>query len=216
MAAPPALLSTAAPGRLGARQATRRKADAVLVGAASLIAGKGFEATTLRDVGRELDVSLGGMYYYFSSKDDLLFQIQQRTFSALLAAQVKTAAFPGRPEQRLERLLVGHLAFFEWHPNEMKICTFELESLKGAQYRQILLIRRRYYRLMAGAVAALTGSRPRKGRDSARSRHLTLFIFGMLNWAFMWYRPAKDGPVDSLAAHMIDLIQHGVGKRATG
>lgn len=199
--------------RARGRPATRQKADTLLVAAAAIIAEKGFEATAIRDVGRRLEVSLGGMYYYFASKDDLLFQIQHRTFAALLAAQETIAAEPGDAEQRLHRLLIGHLAFFERHPNEMKICTFELESLKGDFYDRVLNVRRKYYRVMAEAIAELTGGLDRRGRETDRGRHVTLFTFGMLNWAFMWYRQAKDGPVETVAAEMMDLLLHGVRKR---
>jgi AcrR family transcriptional regulator len=225
----------AAPRRQGARNSTRQKADSLLRAAAALIAEKGFEATAIRDVGRRLELSLGGMYYYFASKDDLLFQIQYRTFQALLEAQERTAAQAGAPAQRLRRLLAGHLAFFAQHPSEMKICTYELESLGGEFYDQVLAVRRRYYRIMADVVAELANGwerrrhgadpsdaekgasrQPRaatKARESARSRHLTLFIFGMLNWAFMWYRAAKDGPVEGLADEMVAMVLHGIGKQ---
>jgi AcrR family transcriptional regulator len=183
------------------------------VAAAALIAERGFEATAIRDVGRRLEVSLGGMYYYFASKDDLLFQIQHRTFEALLAQQERVAAEPGTATERLHRLLLGHLTFFERHPNEMKICTFELESLKGEPYDRVLAVRRRYYRVVADAVADLMGGRGRKTRESARSRHVTLFVFGMLNWAFMWYRASKDGPMAALAAEMLELIVRGAGPK---
>jgi AcrR family transcriptional regulator len=194
------------------RVATQKKADTLLAAAAALIAEKGFEATAIRDVSRELDVSLGGMYYYFDSKDDLLFQIQLGTFTALVAEQERTAGEPGATRDRLHRLLIGHLAFFARHPNEMKICTFELESLGGELYDRVLSVRRRYYTLLEDVIADLTGARERKGREASRVRHLTLFVFGMLNWAFMWYRAAKDGPVQAVAAEMLDLIVNGAAR----
>lgn len=199
--------------RQRSRVATRQKADQLLEAAAAIIAEKGFEATAIRDVGRRLEVSLGGMYYYFASKDDLLFQIQFRTFGALLAEQERAANLPGSAEDRLRGLLVGHLAFFAEHPNEMKICTFELESLKGDFYDRVLTIRRKYYRLMEDAIGELTGSRDRRTTDADRTRHVTLFVFGMLNWAFMWYKSGKDGPVEAVAAEMMDLLLHGARKR---
>ena len=206
-------LPAAAPRRPRGRTATREKADVLLTAAAALIAEKGFEATAIRDVGRRLEVSLGGMYYYFASKEDLLFQIQQRTFEALLAQQERLAAEPGPAEERLHKLLLGHLAFFERHPNEMKICTFELDSLKGHYYDRVLAVRRRYYRVVADAIADLMGGRERKARESARSRHVTLFVFGMLNWAFMWYRASKDGSMAAVASEMLQLVVNGAAPR---
>ncbi|MEZ4589265.1 MAG: TetR/AcrR family transcriptional regulator [Gemmatimonadales bacterium] len=201
----------APPAAARPRKATRLKAAAILEGAAALIAEKGFEATAIRDVGRRLEVSLGGMYYHFSGKDELLFQIQHRTFRDLLAEQTRRAAEAAEAPDRLRRLLVGHLQFFERHPNEMKVCTYELESLKGELYQKVLGVRRRYYQLVAGVVAEVMGV---KAGD--QSRHTTLFVFGMLNWSLTWYRPAKDGPVEALAEEMLSLVLHGVGQGKAG
>jgi hypothetical protein len=32
----------------------------------------------------------------------------------------------------------------------------------------------------------------------------------MLNWIFMWYAPARDGPVDRLGEEMLSFILHGL------
>lgn len=194
------------------RQTTQRKLDHLLASAAALIAAKGFEATAIRDVGRKVDASLAGMYYYFTSKEDLLYQIQSQTFAALVADQEAAAKLPGTPEERLRRLLTGHLTFFAKHPNEMKVCTFEMESLTGDHYRRVEAIRKRYFRLMAEAVGDLLGGPARKVRE-ARSRRITLYLFGMLNWVFMWHDPNKDGPVASLGPEMCDLLLTGIDRR---
>lgn len=204
--------ATSAPAartRRSPRAKTRRQLDELLARAAELIAERGFEATGIRDVGRKVDRSLAGMYYYFTSKEDLLFQIQHRTFASLLAAQEAIARQPGSAEERFRRLLVGHLAFFGRHPSEMKVCTYELESLTGKLYRQIEELRRRYFHLMEDVVASLMNGGER-ARGSTRSRHLTLFIFGMLNWVFMWHDPARDGPVERLGPEMLDLVLRGL------
>ena len=102
--------------RRGPRPATQQKLDQLLAASAALIAEKGFEATSMRDVSSALDVSLAGLYHYFDSKEELLYQIQYRTFASLLARQEQTLAAPGSAEEKLRRLVVGHLAFFADHP----------------------------------------------------------------------------------------------------
>jgi AcrR family transcriptional regulator len=200
--------AVARPGRV--RRTTQRKLDTLLGAAAELIAEQGFEATAIRDVGRKVGASLAGMYYYFASKEDLLFQIQYRTFASLLEAQERIAGQPGGARERIRRLLVGHLAFFARHPHEMKVCTKELESLSGEYYRRTESLRRRYYHLMADAVAELMNGTGGKARESSRSRHATLFIFGILNWVFMWYDPARDGPVGALGDEIFDFVLNGL------
>jgi AcrR family transcriptional regulator len=196
--------------RRATRPATQQKFDALLAAAAALIAEKGFEATSMRDVSRAMDVSLAGLYHYAESKEELLYQIQYRTFASLLAAQQEVAARPGTAEERLRRLIVGHLAFFSSHPNELKVCTYELESLRGERYQTTEGLRRRYYRLMADTLSELMTEPGRNGGASRASRHTALYLFGMLNWIFMWYDPARYGSVEQIGEEMIELVLHGV------
>jgi len=196
--------------RRGTRAATQRKLDALLAAAAALIAERGFEATSMRDLSRAMGVSLAGLYHYADSKEELLYKIQFRTFASLLSSQHEVAEQPGTPEERLRRLVVGHLAFFTNHPNELKVCTYELESLRGKRYRATEELRRRYYRLMAGVLADLMGEPAGQHAESRASRHTALYIFGMLNWIFMWYSASRHGSIDKIGEEMLDLVLHGV------
>jgi AcrR family transcriptional regulator len=194
----------------GPRLSKEQKLAGLLEAASGLMAKQGFSQTTMRDVARETGFSLAGMYYYFNSKEDLLFQIQHGTFSRLLVEQETLAARTSDPEERLRNLLAAHLAFFHKHSGEMKVCTFELESLNGESYEAIEDLRRRYYRLAAGLVAELLGMDDTNPKSQARIRHLTLFIFGALNWVFMWYQPKKDVPMARLAEEMTDFVMGGL------
>jgi AcrR family transcriptional regulator len=192
------------------RAGTQQKLENLLAIAAGLIAEKGYEQTAIRDVGRETGVSLPGMYYYFKSKEDLLFQIQHRTFASLLEAQQAVVDAGDPPERKLGRLIVGHLTFYAQHPNEMKVCTFELESMRGQPYEQIRRLRRRYYALLASVIDEALRCSGRVDSSGLLVRHLTLFAFGMLNWIFMWYDPARDGSVERLGEEMADLVLDGL------
>jgi AcrR family transcriptional regulator len=192
------------------RQTTEVKREHLLGRAAALFAEKGYEATSLRDVSQAVGVSLAGLYHYFTSKEDLLYQVQYRTFASLLESQERVAAQPGTPEQRFRRLVIGHLAFFDSHRNELKACTYEMESLKGDLYHTVEAIRRRYYHLVTMVVAELRDGGVHAAHETRYERHVTLFLFGMLNWIFMWYDPARHGPVDQIGEEMLDLVLNGL------
>lgn len=199
--------------RRGTRAATQRKLDALLAAAAQLIAERGFEATSMRDLSRAMGVSLAGLYHYAASKEELLYKIQFRTFASLLASQQQIADLPGTPEERLRRLVVGHLAFFTSHPNELKVCTYELESLRGTRLRTTEDLRRRYYRLMTRVLADLMGEPAGPHPESRASRHTALYIFGMLNWIFMWYSASRHGSIEKIGNEMLDLVLNGVRRK---
>ena len=190
----------------GTTSRTAPKLEQLLASAAGLMAGRGFSQTSIRDVANETGFSLGGLYYYFENKEDLLFLIQETTFGKLLGIQEAAVAEGGAAEDRLRRLVQNHLAYFTSHFNELKVCTFELESLQGDRYEVIADLRRRYYRCLAQVVGELTGEAP----DTGQVRRQTLYIFGMLNWVFMWYDADRDKPVAKLGDEMVDLVLRGL------
>jgi AcrR family transcriptional regulator len=193
----------AAQGRTG------EKLDRLLSAAAGLMARQGYGQTTIRDVARETGFSLAGMYYYFKNKEDLLFQIQHRTFAAVLAEQERVAAEDRDPVEKLRGLVRNHLSHFVDNFAELKVCTFELQSLQDERYGEIEGLRRRYYQSVAKVVGEILASRGRP-LGARTLRHYTLFVFGMLNWIFMWYDPARDEPLEDLGREMVSLILHGL------
>jgi len=194
----------------GTTSRTAPKLDHLLDVAAGLMASRGFGQTSIRDVANETGISLGGLYYYFKNKEDLLFLIQERTFGALLVLQEAALAAGGDAETRLRRLVRNHLRHFVDHFDELKVCTYELESLGEERYDAIAELRRRYYHCLAEVVGELWGV-PRDGLESdPRVRHASLFVFGMLNWIFTWYEAERDEPVDRLGDEMIALVLDGL------
>jgi AcrR family transcriptional regulator len=194
----------------GKTSRTAAKLDRLLSSSAALMASRGFSQTSIRDVAADTGLSLGGMYYYFKNKEDLLFLIQEKTFGSLLEMQEKALAEGGLAEERLRRLVKNHLAYFISHFNELKVCTFELASLKGERFNHIAQLRRRYFLCMAQVVGEMDDVSAEDVEHNGRIRHRTLFIFGILNWVFMWYDPAKDDPVEVLGDEMVAMVMNGL------
>jgi AcrR family transcriptional regulator len=193
---------------------SEQKLERLLAAAAELMAEQGFAQTSIRNVARETGFSLAGMYYYLENKEDLLYQIQHRTFSALLAEQEQALRESGEPAAKLQVLIRNHLAYFTHHANELKVCTFELQSLQGERYRDIEKLRRRYFRCLAEVVGDILAVDETDAANEQLVRHYTLFIFGMLNWILMWFDPERDAPVEKLGEEMMALVMRGLqGKR---
>lgn len=179
--------------------------------AASLIATKGYHHMSMRDVSRSTGYSLAGLYHYFESKEDLLFQIQQRFFSTLVEEQEAIRGRDAPVQDRFTSLIENHLAFFAKHADELKVCTYEMHSLASGPFERIAATRKRYFRLMADVVKELAGAPGGRAAD-LRVRHQTMFLFGALNWIFMWYDPKKDGQPSRLADELSGFILHGLVK----
>jgi len=76
---------------------------AILEAAAHCFSQRGFTATTLADIGRELGLRKSIVHYYFTSKATLVQEVQSfaygRYLSVIRAALVDDAAFEQAPEQ---------------------------------------------------------------------------------------------------------------------
>jgi TetR/AcrR family transcriptional regulator len=190
------------------------KLDKLLSASAELMARQGFSQTSIRNVAAKTGFSLGGMYYYFENKEDLLFKIQHRTFSSLLEVQERSLSEGGSAKERLRRLVRNHLKYFTSHFPELKVCTFELESLQGERYEIVADLRRRYFECLAVVVGEMLGIGAEESGTDERVRRNTLYVFGMLNWIFMWFDPERDTDLDALGEEMIVLITAGLGNAA--
>ena len=82
---------------------------AILEAALALMAEKGYEATTMRDVARRVGVSLGNAYYYFRSKEHLVQAFYMRTHEAHVAAVGELLPKERKLEARLRSVIRAHL-----------------------------------------------------------------------------------------------------------
>src|SRR5690242_21822351 len=56
----------------------------ILTHATDVFCEKGYEGASMRDLSRASGMSLAGLYYYFESKERLLFLIQKHTFTTIV------------------------------------------------------------------------------------------------------------------------------------
>ena len=62
---------------------------------------QGFEKTTMREIAREADMSLGSAYYYFKSKEEIVLYFYQSSFEKTLEYSEQIFAQPKPLEQKL-------------------------------------------------------------------------------------------------------------------
>ena len=92
---------------------------------AQIFAERGFKGASMRDISRATGVSLSGLYYYFESKQKLLYLIQKNTFTYILDRLHARLEGVRDPQVRLRLLVQNHLEYFLSHPHEMKVLSHE-------------------------------------------------------------------------------------------
>ncbi|HEX7050109.1 MAG TPA: TetR/AcrR family transcriptional regulator [Longimicrobiales bacterium] len=186
------------------RPAYDAKLDLIVRTAAAIIADKGFHRASIRDISRATGVSLSGLYYYFKSKDELLFLIQDHCFGRVLDNLERLLEGVTDPEERLRILIGNHLRFFSANMKEMKVLSHEAGSLTGEYRERVNAKKRRYAEVCADILRAL-----RPAGSPVDLRAATFSLFGMLNWIYNWYHPDRDEPVEALAEDVGHLFLRG-------
>ena len=74
----------------------RRLAE-ILDYATEIFADKGYEGASMRDLSRLSGISLAGLYYYFESKEKLLYFIQHHTFTTIIERLRERLGYQQRP-----------------------------------------------------------------------------------------------------------------------
>lgn len=183
-----------------------KKLNDVLSATSALFARKGFERATIRDVSQATGMSLAGLYYYFKSKEELLFLIQFRTFDSICEKLREIISREKNPRTCLNRMINMHFEYFIRHMNDLKICSREIESLEGAFYQKVAEKRREYFELTQSIFEKISGE---SGGVSSDSRLAALYLFGTLNWIYQWYRPGRYPDAAELAGQLAGIYLQG-------
>jgi len=160
----------------------------------------------MRDLSRESGMSLAGLYYYFESKERLLFLIQKHTFSTIVQRLKTRLEGVNDPEERIRIFILNHLEYFLANQAAMKVLSHEAEALKNSFAAEVAAIKREYYRICVGLLDDLK----RERGQQFSTRIAVLSLFGMMNWIYTWHNPRVDADAASIASAMGDLFLRGV------
>ncbi|OGQ19398.1 MAG: hypothetical protein A3C54_06760 [Deltaproteobacteria bacterium RIFCSPHIGHO2_02_FULL_60_17] len=181
----------------------------ILKSSAKIFAEKGFHSTSIRDIARATRMSLAGLYYYFSTKEELLFLIQEQCFLTLLQRWEKNAELHNDARVRIRVFVENHLGFFLHNMFEMKVMAREDESLTGEFQEKILLLKRRYVKVLMDLIEEMQSL---EGGRGINLRAATFSLFGMMNWIYTWYHPKRDLPLSELIEQMLRIYFFGILK----
>jgi AcrR family transcriptional regulator len=183
-----------------------RRLAKILVHATDVFYQKGYEGASMRDLSRASGVSLSGLYYYFESKEKLLYLIQKHTFTTIVERLRERLKDVSDPELRIRAFILNHLEYFLANQKAMKVLSHEDDVLKNDFGNEIAAIKREYYRICVGLLDDLQKAR---GLESS-SRLAVLSLFGMMNWIYTWHNPRVDADAQELADQMGDIFLKGI------
>ncbi len=201
--------TTRAPERAASQDSRfdRRLAE-ILDFATEVFAEKGYEGASMRDLSRLSGISLAGLYYYFESKEKLLYIIQQHTFSTIIERLRERLATSRDAQARIRIFVHNHVEYSLAKQKAMKVLSHEDDVLKNSYGEELTAIKREYYRICVGLVDDLV--KAERLKSAVGTRTAVMGLFGMMNWIYTWYNPRVDPGADDLAREFSDIFLQGL------
>lgn len=171
---------------------------------ADLFARQGYDRTSINDIAAACGVSKALIYHYYPNKEQLLVDIIRRHLADLIEtveAAVRRSDEDGRLRAIVHALLEAYRdadALHKIQVNELSRLPDESQAELKAVERQLVAI---FSEALVHSVPALTGS--------ALLKPVTMSLFGMLNWHYMWFRPDGAMSREAYADLAADLIVAG-------
>jgi AcrR family transcriptional regulator len=183
-----------------------RKRQGILSRSAALFAEHGYTGTSITMIAEACGVSKALMYHYYSSKDAVLFDLLQDHLQNLVAVVESAARSAGKPAEKLFAISAALLEAYRGADAEHQVQISSLKLLPPPQQEILKEMERRLVAIVSDAIADAIPS-------AAKKRHLlkplTMSLFGMLNWHYLWFRDGKGITREKYARMVTALILTG-------
>lgn len=142
-----------------------------------LFARQGFHATGMRDIAKLANVSIGSLYHYFRSKDELFLAVVRRAFEERLA-QARELMRQGLPAPEiLRQVLTRYFAGLAEEPETAQLLSRVWAPEEPALWKKLGVLLEEY----AQAIAALLEEASKSG--AIRPIHPLLAAYALLGMA---------------------------------
>lgn len=178
--------------------------------AARWFAEQGYDRASMSGLALACGVSKGLLYHYFSSKDEILAAIIFDHLQGLVDGL--DALDEPAPEAWLLAASRTVLALYDGADHHHQLQLQAMHLLPDAQQAKLRELQRRMVETVAQRIADVPGA----PNDEQALRALTMSLFAMLNWFYLWHRPERDmarGDYANFASRLIiDALQHARGE----
>jgi TetR/AcrR family transcriptional regulator, cholesterol catabolism regulator len=177
--------------------------------AATLFRDKGFVATSLEDIAREVGMYKGSLYHYIKSKEDLLFAVVREPAEQILADVRELSSLDLPPSEKIRRITRSHVRVLE---ENFTYCSVYLDEVAGRHRSDEWSAMDREY---VQAVISVIEDGQRRGEFSRLldPRTTTLALIGSLNWLTHWYHPDGELKGAEIADSFCDIFLVGLLSR---
>jgi len=179
--------------------------------ARSLFSERGYPATTVRDIAREMNMQAGSLYAHIESKEDVLWEIVSRAASQFLSAVEPIAASDRGPADKLRDMVRAHVDVLADNLADATVFLHEWKFLGSERREAIAEMRNRYENLYRHVVEEGKASGDFAPADPKMA---ALLVLSAVNWMPQWYNPSGPLSPEEVADSFVELILQGLSNES--
>lgn len=188
----------------------KSKKQQILEAAARLFRDKGYAATSMRDLAREVHLQASSLYNHIESKEQLLREICFGTAEKFLHAMEEAEQLQAPAGDKIEHLLRCHVRMAVQEPVSVTSFNDEWRHLHEPFLTEFRTMRqdyeRRFLNLLQQGIAA--------GQLTAIEPRIALFtLFSAIRWLYDWFRPGKTLSAEQVESAVLRLLMSGLFKK---
>ena len=190
-----------------------RKMAVIAKAAARLFNEKGFLETSMDDISAAARLSKGGIYHYFSSKNEMLYFICTNFMGLLLNNLEQELEKIRENYVKIQYIISRHIEFYTKYIAEAKTTIHEGHLLPSEYFKVIGEQQRQYHRIVSDVLSDYFDGRMSKDELKV----ITFILFGTCNGIYFWYDPRGPMTPKELSGIIINLLCRGLsGYKAKG
>jgi len=182
----------------------------ILETAAQAFAELGFPSASVNDIARRCGVSKGLLYHYYTSKEQLLFDVTQQYTGRLVQLVADVERRVPAAARRLPELIRAFLDEYQTSQARHMVLLHDLRFLAEGERRIVVDNQRRVIHAFAAAIRAAH----RLPGDLPIVKPVTMMLFGMMNWTFTWLKPGKGVSYAEFAEMVAEVFAAGTAALA--
>lgn len=182
------------------------KRDAILRAATVVFARHSYHGSGINDIAAEAAISKANLYHYYANKDELLHAVIHEHLSHIVEALDRARDGRLSADAQLHACIGALLDTYRDADAQHRVQVHDMGSLPDALQADLKALERHIVRVFSDA---LLDALP----DFAKRRHLlkpvTMSLFGMLNWHYMWFRQGGSMSREQYSQLAFDIILGG-------
>lgn len=186
---------------------SEKKKREIYAVAAKLFAKKGFENTSTRDISRAAGMSDAGLYYYFKSKEALLYEILNEILSTGLESVREIEKSEKSADEKLADYTKFYARYYSTEIDLVKLLVEEQKKVSGMHRKKLNAVQREYLDIMVRILNCLKREGMMEDMDSTVC---AFAFFAMVHWVYRWYNPKGKVSPERMSEMFFRIMNSGI------